>query len=123
MFRDRTFTGNTGTLSWVRGDRTASGRKPRAAHRVTVRGQSGTIVWAGRDAAVLSAWTIAKQEQPQAPPVWMLTARVTRADAFQCRQSGSIFTAVRGQGRWCWPIERLELVGDQIQAVLGQPEQ
>jgi hypothetical protein len=52
-----------------------------------------------------------------------LSAHVTRADAFQCRQRPLLFTAYRDKGRWCWPIETLDLVGDQLAAVLGQPEQ
>ena len=121
MFRDRTFRGDTGTLTWAPG--ATSRRAGRSAHRLTVRGAAGAVLWGHRTAAQLGAWTITKQEQPHAPPVWHLAARVTQADAFQCRQKPLTFTAFRDKGLWCWGVESLDLVGDQLHAVLGPPEQ
>jgi hypothetical protein len=121
MFRDRTFTGNTGTLTWAPG--AASRRAGRSAHRLTVRGAAGAVLWGHRTAAQLGAWMITKQEQPHQAPVWHLAARVTQADAFQCRQKPLTFTAFRDKGLWCWGVESLDLVGDQLHAVLGPPEQ
>jgi hypothetical protein len=91
--------------------------------RLTVRGSAGELLFSYRIAAQLGAWTITKQEQPQGRARWILSAHVTRADAFQCRQRPLLFTAYRDKGRWCWPIETLDLVGDHLAAVLGQPEQ
>lgn len=88
-----------------------------------IRGQAGAVLWGHRTAAALGSWTIAKQERPRATPVWLLAARVTRADAFQCRQKPLLFTAFRDKGTWCWGIESMELVGAELRAVLGQPEQ
>ncbi len=88
-----------------------------------VRGQAGAVLWGHRTAAELGAWSIAKQEAPRTRPVWHLSARVTRADRFQCRQRPLLFTAFRDKGVWCWAIESLDVVGDQLYAVLGQPEQ
>jgi hypothetical protein len=96
---------------------------PGLFHSLTIRGQAGTLVWAGRDAARLGAWTIWKQEQARGRHSWHLSARVLRADAFQCRQTPLLFTAPHAKGRWCWGIETLEVLGDQLQAVLGQPLQ
>jgi hypothetical protein len=91
--------------------------------RLTIRGQAGAVLWGHRTAAVLGAWTIAKQEQPRQAPVWQLAARVTRADAFQCRQRPLLFTAHRErEGQWCWSIASIDVVGDQLYAVLGPPE-
>jgi hypothetical protein len=91
--------------------------------RLTIRGQAGAVLWGHRTAAVLGAWTIAKQEIPHAPPVWHLAARCMRADAFQCRQRPLLFTAHRDKGQWCWAIESLEMVGLELHAVLGPPQQ
>ena len=124
MFRDRTFTGNSGTLSWTPSTaRPTSGRVRRVSHRVTVRGEAGAVLFRSRPAAELGAWTITKQDEPNKAPVWLLAARVTRADAFQCRQRPLLFTAFRDKGLWCWGVESLDLVGDALYAVLGQPEQ
>lgn len=92
-------------------------------HRLTVRGGAGSILWGHRTAAVVRAWTIANTAPAGKPKVWRLAATVTRADAFQCRQRPLLFTAPRAKGMWCWGIESLELVGMQIRAVLGPPEQ
>jgi len=96
---------------------------PALFRRLTIRGDAGAVLWHGRTAAVLGAWSIAKQERPRQRPVWMLAARVQRADAFQCRQSPLLFTATRHQGFWCWAIESLDLVEGTVYAILGQPEQ
>jgi hypothetical protein len=91
--------------------------------QLKIRGEAGAVLLGPREAAVLGAWTIAKQERPHQPPVWLLAARVTRADAFQCRQRGLRFTAYHGKGSWCWGVESLTLAGRELRAVLGQPEQ
>jgi hypothetical protein len=91
--------------------------------RLTIRGLAGAVLWGHRTAAVLGTWTIAKQEIPHAPSVWHLAARVSRADAFQCRQRPLLFTAHRDKGQWCWAIESLDLAGLELHAVLGPPEQ
>ena|SRR6185436_20508910 len=92
--------------------------------RLRIRGDAGAVLWHAREAAILGAWSIAKQERPRERPVWLLAARVRRADAFQCRQTPLLFTATREKGMWCWGIESLDLVnGTDLYAVLGQPEQ
>jgi hypothetical protein len=96
---------------------------PGLFHTLTIRGQAGAVLWGARTAAVLSAWTITKQDRARERPRWLLAARVTRADAFQCRQSPLLFTATRDKGMWCWGIESLDLVDGTVYAVLGQPEQ
>ena len=96
---------------------------PALFRRLTIRGDAGAVLWGCRTAAVLSTWTIAKVERPREPPVWQLAARVTRADAFQCRQKPLLFTAFRDKGSWCWGIESLDVVGTDLYAVLGHPEQ
>jgi hypothetical protein len=93
------------------------------SHHLRIRGQAGAVLWGHRTAAALGAWSIAKQERPRQPPLWLLAARVTRADAFQCRQKPLLFTAYHGKGSWCWGIESLTLADGQLRAVLGQPEQ
>jgi hypothetical protein len=113
-----TAQGTTGSMSWASRPAAAGG-----GHRLTIRGQAGAVLWGHRTAAALGAWTIAKAERPHAAPVWHLVARVTRADAFQCRQRPLRFTAFRPGGAWCFGIESLELAGDRVSAVLGPPEQ
>jgi hypothetical protein len=113
-----TAQGTSGSMAWSSRPATAEG-----GHRLTIRGQAGAVLWGHREAAVLGAWTIAKVERPHAPPTWSLAARVTRADAFHCRQRPLRFTAFRPGGSWCWGIESLELAGDRVVAVLGPPEQ
>lgn len=92
---------------------------------LTVRGQAGAVLWGCRTAAVVAAWTIVREDHEAAPPTWRLAARLTRADAFQCRQRPLLFTAphTHGRGMWCWGIESVNLVGLELRAVLGPPEQ
>jgi hypothetical protein len=94
--------------------------------KLTLRGQAGEILWGHRSAATLAAWSIARLDRGhgQPPYTWHLRARVARADAFQCRQRPLLFTAPRGkEAPWCWGVESLDLVGQELRATLGPPEQ
>jgi len=87
-------------------------------HRVKLRGTAAAILYGYHTAAAVRSWTIRKHEG-----AWTLTATIDRADRFQCRQRGLIFSAPRAGGFWCWPIETLQLGETQLQARLGPPEQ
>jgi hypothetical protein len=47
-----------------------------------LHGPRATLLWNYREVAVITAWRIIK-----APRAWVLTARVERADAWQCQQA------------------------------------
>ncbi len=88
-------------------------------HNLTLHGGTGAVLYHYHTAAVLTAWRIAKRQNQ-----WHLSATVSRADRFQCGQKGLHFTAPRDhQGFWCWEIQSLELVGNQIRVLLGAPLQ
>ncbi len=87
-------------------------------HELTLHGGTGAVLYHYHTAAVLTAWRIAKRQGQ-----WHLSATVIRADAFQCRQKGLHFTAPRDKGLWCWEIQSLELVANQLRARLGHPLQ
>jgi hypothetical protein len=88
---------------------------------VRLRGGAGAILWGSRTAAVISGWSIAKDDNGR----WTLTAAVQRIDAFQCRQKPLLFAAPRDKsGFWCWPVVGDLRVGtNQVVARLGPPEQ
>jgi hypothetical protein len=96
---------------------------PGLFRHLTIRGQTGAVIWSYHTAAALAEWAITKQEPPREPPFWQLAARVIRADAFVCRQRPLRFTAVHPKGQWCWTIESIVVTGDRLYAVLGLPEQ
>jgi hypothetical protein len=87
--------------------------------KVVLRGGPGALLWGYREAAVLSSWTIAKQKDH-----WRLSATLTRADTFQCRQKPLLFTAPRHKGMWAWPlVGEAQIEQGRLQARLGPPEQ
>jgi hypothetical protein len=92
---------------------------------LTIRGYEAAVLWSYHTAADLGAWSITKQDDPKGPALWVLSARVLRADGFQLRQRPLLFTAWRmDRVRSSWQIERLELHGDGgLVAILGQPLQ
>jgi hypothetical protein len=87
-----------------------------------LHGPRATLLWNYREVAVITAWRIIK-----APRAWVLTARVERADAWQCQQAAQhrelVFTAQRERGRWCWPVADLSVGGTELRATLGPPLQ
>jgi hypothetical protein len=92
-------------------------------HTVTLGGRQGSILWGAGDAAVLSRWSVARDEHFH----WTLSARVERADAFRLRQLPLIFQAPRvakPAGLWCFPVlpNTLRLEGTALTAALGPPE-
>lgn len=88
-------------------------------NRVKLHGEAASITYGYHTAAVVRSWVIRKREDG----CWTLTATIARADRFQCRQRGLLFSAPRDGGFWCWPIETLTLSETQLQARLGPPEQ
>ena len=90
---------------------------------LVMRGQRGSILWSGSNAAVLSQWTLTKDEQNQ----FTLSARIDRADTFRLRQLPLLFTAPRAArpaGLWCFPVlpKTLLVQGASLTAALGPPE-
>jgi len=90
---------------------------------IVLRGQRGTILWSGSDAAELSRWTLCRDDQFK----FTLTAHVERADSFRLRQLPLLFTAPRKTkpaGLWCFPVlpKSLQVQGAALTAALGPPE-
>ena len=90
---------------------------------IVLRGQRGSILWSGSNAAVLSGWSLCRDEQCQ----FTLTARIERADSFRLRQLPLLFTAPRAstpKGLWCFPVlpQTLQVQGTSLSAALGPPE-
>lgn len=86
---------------------------------LTVQGTGGAVLSGARPAAQLRTWTIAKGESN----VWHLRGSVTQVNKFHCGQRGLLFTAPRDKGMWCWQVLSLTVVGNELRAVLGPPEQ
>lgn len=86
---------------------------------LTVRGTAGSVLDGARPAALLRAWTISKGESN----VWHLRGSVAQVNAYHCRRRGLLFTAPREKGMWCWQVLSLTVVGNELRAVLGPPEQ
>ncbi len=86
---------------------------------LTLHGAAAEILWGYRSAVALKSWRIAKDKKG----AWILTGVVARVDAFQARQKPLLFTAPRDKGFWAWGVEQLTVVGSQIKATLGPPEQ
>jgi hypothetical protein len=72
-----------------------------------------------REAAALSSWRIAKSETGE----WILSGTLARVDLFQVRNKGLLFTAPRDKGFWSWPVLSIDVVGMQLRARLGPPDQ
>jgi hypothetical protein len=97
---------------------------------LSIRGDTGAILWGYHDAAVLQRWFIVHKEPDRKrgePSRWILTATFARIDHFCLRQRPLMFSAKREglKGYWCWPLITDSIVmGDaSIQAHLGPPEQ
>jgi hypothetical protein len=87
---------------------------------VRLHGAAGAILWGYHQAATFTAWTIKRRPNG----TWRLNATCARVDAFQCRQRPLLFSAMREHGFWAWGVESdLEIVGLQLTATLGPPEQ
>jgi hypothetical protein len=102
---------------------------------ITLRGTTGSIVWAYRPAAALTAWSITCGERvlvdgPHGTRTLKkiaagYTLRATlgaHVDRFQLRQRPLLFTAPRTGGFWCWPVQTLTIGERTILASLGPPE-
>ena len=92
---------------------------------ITVRGQSGSLLWGYHTAATLARWTIHRKYDLKTGTkfAWTLSASIERLDAFQARQRPLLFSAPRAGGFWCWPIESIEIGEHRLVATLGPPEQ
>ena len=88
--------------------------------RITLHGESGSLLWGYRTAATVTDWKIRREKDT---PEWKLTATVRQVDAFQARQRPLLFTAPRDKGRWCWEVQQVYLNERELTATLGQPVQ
>lgn len=85
---------------------------------LTLHGGEATITWVYHTAAVCKSWSIT-----QAGASWVLSATLTRVDAFKLRQAPLRFAAPRKGGYFCWPIVSCVLVdATRLSATLGPPE-
>lgn len=96
----------------------------RLLNSVTLRGPRGALTWAGVDAAVLGAWTLAR---PATAVTWTLRAQVARADTYRLKQIPLYFVAPRlrqPRGQWCFPVVpgSLTVAGGALAATLQHPE-
>lgn len=83
-----------------------------------MRGAEATIRWGYHPAVRLGAWAV---EGP--PTTRMLTGTVKESDEFRVQQQPLTFVVSRPQGSaWCWPVETLQIAGDQLTAKLGPQE-
>lgn len=102
---------------------------------ITLRGTTGSIVWAYRPAAALTTWTITCGERvvvdgprgtlrlKQVAKGYTLRATLgAPVDRYQLRQRPLLFTAPRKGGYMCWPVESLTIGEKTILASLGPPE-
>jgi len=86
---------------------------------VTLTGVDATIVWGYHTAAVCRSWIVRRTPNAR----WILSAQITRADAYQLRQRDLKFTAPRKGGFFCWPVLTAPVLqGTTISATLGPPE-
>ncbi len=84
-----------------------------------LHGAAADVVYGSQTAARLRKWAIRQRDGK-----WTLSATVEKSDAFLCNQRGLLFTAARDRfGNWAWGIEKLQLAGNQLKALLGKPEQ
>ena len=93
---------------------------------IKLRGVRGSIVWGYHTAAALGVWRVSRHRygpHEKLDTGWHLSARVDRADAFQCARRPLFFTAPHDKGVWCWPVERLTITGHMLSARLRAPEQ
>jgi len=90
--------------------------------KLRIHGTAGAILYGWHQAAVIRAWRIGQADDG----AWHLTAALERVDAFQCRQRPLLFTAPRAHTRdgfWAWSVQTLDIVGLELRATLGAPEQ
>jgi hypothetical protein len=90
---------------------------------VICHGQRGAILWGSGDAAVLSAWSVVRDEQYQ----FTLSARIERADSYRLRQLPLRFvfaSVIKPAGLWCFPVlpKTMSVNGAALTASLGPPE-
>jgi hypothetical protein len=85
---------------------------------IALHGGEATITWGWHTAAVCRDWRILKKEGAD----WVLTANLSRADAFTLRQRPLLFTVPRKGGFFVWPIRTLTAGVSQLFATLGPPE-
>jgi len=86
--------------------------------RITLHGESASLVFVYHTAAKLTAWQIQRAKDSTE---WTLTARVAKSDAFQLRQRPLLFTAPHEKGFWRWEVNELHLTEHGLRATLGQP--
>jgi hypothetical protein len=86
--------------------------------KLTIRGETASLLWAYRTAATLSAWKITKDQQRL-----KLTATVTQIDAFTVNQRPLLFEAKHGGGKSRWLVDELQFTHGTLTATLGPPVQ
>jgi hypothetical protein len=90
--------------------------------RVTLHGTTAALLWGYRAVVTIRAWSITKT-----PKGWTLSAQITASSRWECARAVQakelLFTAPRDKGRWCWQVLSVDVGTNQLEAVLGQPEQ
>jgi hypothetical protein len=97
---------------------------------VKIGGPSATITWGYATPAVLRQWTVRKiVDDRTKTATWTLEAwighhvdRFALGRGVRDRQLPLLFTAPRKGGRWCWPIQTLQVGDVRVTATLGPPE-
>jgi hypothetical protein len=73
---------------------------------LTMTGERALVQWGYQCAAVVEAWTIARQEGTGA---WRLMGRVSEADPYAITQPGLRLVVRHQSGAWGWPIESVNM--------------
>ena len=90
--------------------------------RVTIHGGQASLLWGYRPVAVLTSYRITKADDGE----WRLSATLTRADSWQCRQAAKyqelLFSApVKAAG--VWQLIDVNVGTNELRATLGPPLQ
>lgn len=87
--------------------------------RTRAHGKQAEIRWSYYVAAKLTEWSAVSE--PGKPIV--LTATIESSHPSRLTQQPLTFVVPREKGPWTWPIENLQIVGDQVTAHLIPTEE
>jgi hypothetical protein len=88
-------------------------------NRAVIRGPEAVIKWGYHVGAVLGPWTLTAENGGGT-----VTAKVVTHDACAVSQAPLSFVVLRPKGhRWVWPINGLQISGDQLTLSVGPPEE
>lgn len=86
-------------------------------NHIAMRGTEASVNWGYYPAASLGSWTLT-----MSGPTGSLTGTVKLSDAFRVTQQPLTFVVQRPTCAWTWPVESLQIVDGQLNAVVRPPE-